>query len=310
MKSSNSPWSALAVHAAEHIAEEGIKRYFSPAWERPLSAYDSSRPAVGGQGHSLSRAPMLRLRDSYVVGGGAKIRGRLSTFRKRTGKHWGSFVPKRWHRKGKISRGYTRRTGYYGRYGPAQQGEAKFFEHAISQSAMPNAGTVTDSINLVAQGVTETERVGRKCTVRYLQIRYLIRLMAATAAADSGSVARIIVFQDKQTNGVTANTTEILEQAHPRSFYNLANSGRFNILLDKLWCLSPQAAAATTTTTFTTMESVKCGLLTAHIDVPLEFSGTTGAITEVRSNNIGILFMSEDGRCELIYNARIRFTDN
>lgn len=211
--------------------------------------------------------------------------------------------------RGRVAKGFTRRVGFYKRFQPG--GEAKFFDTAKSISTVSTSGEIHSlSLNLVPQGVTENTRVGRKCVVKSLQMRCQIQLPEAANDTSSSDAIRIIVYVDKQTNGATAAVTDILESAtnairQPR---DLANTGRFRILTDKLMNISASAAGGGDTTIFTAFQHRHFNLF-YRLNVPLEFSSTTGAITELKSNNIGVLAASAFGFVGLGYIARIRFTD-
>ena len=44
-------------------------------------------------------------------------------------------------------------------------------------------------------------------------------------------------------------------------------------------------------------------------NMPIEYDSTTGAITEIRSNNIGVLLLSRNGVCTFGSKFRVRFSD-
>ncbi len=208
--------------------------------------------------------------------------------------------------------GQDRVGGYYGRYsGTKGKGELKFFDVSLDDAVVSSAGTITDSINKIGQGVTEKTRIGRKCTVKSIQWRYHLDLPEIDAAADpaaSGTV-RVIMYIDKQCNGATATVTGILETDNFQSFYNLANEGRFKVLLDRNHVLN-----------YLTLASDGAGVVSSGVvnknytfnkacNIPLEFDSTTGAITEIRSNNIGILLLSNTGVIGFQSEIRLRFSD-
>ena len=45
------------------------------------------------------------------------------------------------------------------------------------------------------------------------------------------------------------------------------------------------------------------------VNLPVEFDSTAGAITEIKSNNIGILLLSKNGKAGFSSKIRIRFSD-
>ena len=114
---------------------------------------------------------------------------------------------------------------------------------------------------------------------------------------------------DKQCNGATAAVTDVLETAHWQSFRNLSNSGRFNIFLDKVVTLNYAGLASDGAGV------VSQARVTRELDfyktctVPLEFDSTTGAITEIRSMNIGVLLIGSGQNVQFDSKFRLRFSD-
>ncbi len=195
----------------------------------------------------------------------------------------------------------------------ANGGELKFHDVDLDDAIVATGGTITPSINLIAQGVTESTRVGRKCVLRKVQWRYDIDLPAESDQGDvgQGDIVRVIMYIDKQANGATAAVTDILESADYQAFRNLTNTGRFRILMDKTHSINRRVAATDGANTSTSPEVVT-GTFTLFktINLALEFSAGTGAITEIRSNNLGVLLISREGQVGFESKIRLRFSDN
>ncbi len=223
----------------------------------------------------------------------------LAVVKARPGKRRKQFTP-----------GKDRVGGFYGRY--SNGGELKFHDVDLDDAVVASGGTVVASINLIAQGVTESTRVGRKCTIKSINWKYRFTLgeQDAVATPATADTLRIIMFIDKQANGATAAVTDLLESADVHSFRNLANSGRFVFLLDKVIPLnwrtlaSDNAAVVSSAGVFYEQSFYK------KCNLPVEFSATTGAITEIRSNNIGVLLLSFGGTPGFVSKIRLRFSDN
>ncbi len=198
--------------------------------------------------------------------------------------------------------GISRISGYYGGI------ENKFFDQDIDDAVVATGGTIqaAGSICNIAQGTTEIQRDGRKCVVNAINWRYSIKV-PSNAAANGFDTVRVILYLDKQCNGATAAVGDILETDDYQSFNNLANRSRFRILLDRTHTLKQHGAAGngTTNETLTSMDNFsfykKC-------QIPLEFSSTTGAITELRSNNIGVMLVGHLGTAVFESKMRLRFT--
>ncbi len=196
-----------------------------------------------------------------------------------------------------------------GRY--AGRSELKFHDVDLTDAVVAAGTNVTASVNLIAQGITESTRIGRKCTLKSIGWRYRLLLPEVDAAATplSGDNVRVIMYLDKQANGATAAGTDLLESADVHSFLNLANSGRFVVLLDKLYPMnySTLASDGAGVVSQTRMSWEKTFFKTCNI--PIEFSGVAGIITEIRSNNIGVILVGNTGEASFSSKIRLRFSD-
>lgn len=217
----------------------------------------------------------------------------------------------------RVSPGYTRRVGYYGRYtvpftGTDKPGELKFFDVDVNDGVVSNTGTVFDSVCKIAQGVTEVQRVGRKCTLKTIQFRWRVILPALdnVPAPLPADAVRFIVFLDKQCNGAIAGVTQILHTANYKAFYNLVNQGRFKILHDQMTTMNYGGLASEAAGQLTALVVQKDFYWEKAVNIPLEFDGATGALTEIRSNNIGVLLISTQGTLNFESKVRLRFSDS
>lgn len=147
----------------------------------------------------------------------------------------------------------------------------------------------TGQLNLIPQGVTESTRVGRKCVIKSIQGRGIFTASPAASATFSPSLHMALVL-DKQCNGAAAAITDIFTTADMATNLRfLANSSRFVILKRWDWTQNPSAGATTAYNLNKRNFSYfrKC-------NIPIEFSSTTGVITEIRSNNIFVVGGSDN----------------
>jgi len=210
----------------------------------------------------------------------------------------------------RVPRGLTRTGGFTGRFtGP--NAELKFFDTAISFS-IDATGEVpaTGQLCLIPQGVTESTRVGRSCTVRSLEFK-LILVYNPAAAATETDVSLISVVMDKQTNGAAA-TADLVYQSTttlPTQQRNLENVDRFRVLKEfrHVW----NAGAGVTTAYAPVSKFINKKI---KVNMPMLFDSTaaTGALGTIRTNNIFLLagtaaltddLISVSGSC------RVRFSD-
>lgn len=212
-------------------------------------------------------------------------------------------------KKRRVVPGITRTGGYYGRFTGAKP-EMKFLDSDYNDSVVSAAGTIRNTIVDIAQGTGESQRIGRKCTIRSLHWRVHVALpeFSGTKPGDPDT-CRIMLYIDKQCNGATAAVLDILEDATFLSWRNLANSGRFDILMDKYVVLNVLTASSDTSGTTESSSNHRQFDFHKTMSLPIEFNSTAGAITEIRSNNIGFLAISAGGLVGFSSKLRIRFSD-
>lgn len=208
-----------------------------------------------------------------------------------------------------FKKGYDRKSGYYGRFsGP--QGELKFFDTALSFNIDATAEIpATGQLCLVPQGVTESTRVGRKCTIKSIQINASMN-MSPGAAATCDPLVTLVLVQDTQTNGAACTPGDVYDLGATGlqgSLRNIENGERFKIL--KRWDIrmTPNAGVSAAYN-----QVIKKWDFYKKCQIPLEFSSTTGAITELKTNNVFLLAgaLGGDDLTNIVGLARIRFSDN
>lgn len=198
-----------------------------------------------------------------------------------------------------------------GRFVTANGQELKFHDLDLDDAGIASAGTVTDSINLIAQGVDESERVGRKCTIRSIGWKFEIIKLTTTGLTSTSDVVRVIMFHDKQCNGATATVTGILESADYQAFNNLSNKSRFVTLMDRTYSISLDTLTALAGPVYAGGQKSVTDSFYKKCNIPVEFDADLGAITEIRSNNIGVLLISRGGNLSSFASKlRVRFSDN
>jgi len=214
-------------------------------------------------------------------------------------------------------RGSFRRSGYYGRYTVGAQRrrarmglqiEKKFFDTTIS-FAVDATGEVpaTGQLVLIPQGVTESTRVGRKCQVKSLQVRLRANYVPGADTAGTNTIWIYLVL-DKQCNGAAASITDVFTSNNlTLGMINMANSERFRII--RKWCFVMQAGAGVSGAYSQDSKLIEDFI---KLNLPMEYSSTTGAITEIKSNNLFFLASTDgagDDETSVNGTVRIRFTD-
>lgn len=188
--------------------------------------------------------------------------------------------------------------------------ELKFHDVAVDDASIALGGVIQNSgtVNIIAQGITETTRIGRKVTVRKILWKYTVTLLGGSTVG-STEVIRVILYVDHQTNKATAAAGDLIETDDYDAFRNLGNGARFTILHDKTHALNPHASAgngsANDSAGFSIFDEVY-----KTVNIPLEFNAAAGALTEILTNNIGVLLFSKNG-AQAGFNSilRLRYSD-
>lgn len=207
------------------------------------------------------------------------------------------------------ARGYARTAGYYGRYAPLGT-EKKFIDTSSGFVTVAATGNIREnSIHKVPSGSGESERIGRKINVTSFHLKYVVKLASTALLGSTDDGIRVIVYHDKQCNGASIAVLDLLETATYLSYNNLSNKNRFTILYDEYTDISATAGSSDATTrgfgehAITKQFHKRCNL-------PVEFSSTTGGIGEIRSNNIGVLAITDGGIIQMSHNIRCRYSDS
>lgn len=167
------------------------------------------------------------------------------------------------------------------------------------------------NLNVVPQGDAESERNGRKITVRNIYVKGTLKLNAATAATSTSTVIGLMIVVDTQTNGAAFAATDLLEADEWVSYRNLANQTRFKVLWKKDISLSSSGATATGAA-YAFGENIRAFKKGIKCNIPIEYdnSATTGAVATQRVNSIHFVAHStKNNLVTLDGTARIRFTD-
>lgn len=184
--------------------------------------------------------------------------------------------------------GVTRSIGYYGRYTNPAKPELKFFDTSLSGTidATAEIPATGGQINLVPQGDTQSQRVGRKIIIRSIHVKGTA-FLAPAASANASEVAYMYLIWDKQCNGAAATVGDansgVFTSANLSVAYmTLANKSRFVILKKWIWTFN---AGAGVTTAYNTVARNFDFFKKCMIPIEFDASATTGAITTIRSNN-------------------------
>lgn len=217
--------------------------------------------------------------------------------------------------------GYDSTRGWTGRTGLTREIKFKdtFYDQGDTEDGVPSGriwgvgSALAGGPNMlqIAQGNNESQRIGRKIAVVGLYVKGQILHLEESFASRSGGTARLVIFQDKQTNsaGLGPDDSEfvITEMASSSGNYkgvmgyrNLQYVNRFKILMDELLDIN-MTAGYKSTDTGTGFGRKVCYFekyINFNKPVPIEYTGNTGDVSEITSNSFGGIILYEGGAPE------------
>lgn len=170
----------------------------------------------------------------------------------------------------------------------------------------------------IAGGTKVNQRIGNKVTVTNINFRGEVSGWGPSGGITASNRCRMIVFLDTQCNGLPADIKQILQPPDelgtqtPKidAYRNMETAPRFRILKDKMMVFNPQGSDYREGANNHTLSNTKVIKFSWKGSLPLHFGSPGAGITELKNNNVGVLFVWEKtaaGHIKL--NARVKYTD-
>ncbi len=171
--------------------------------------------------------------------------------------------------------------------------ERKIIDTQLTAQVSNTTPSLVELTNL-AQGLTDTTRIGNKIMLSGLQFRYLAKDTVQNSV-------RVMIVQDKQTNGAIFAAADVLADVtaidNVASLRNRDESLRFRVLYDRVHLIS-----------LTGKDSVYVSKF-IKLNVPVKYDGNAGTIADITSNSLAILHVSEVASSNITGFWRVFFTD-
>lgn len=207
-------------------------------------------------------------------------------------------------------KGYARIEGMYGR-----MNEIKFFDTGITfQPNATDASMVYSANNLlgIAQGTTQSTRIGRKIVITEIDFKAVLD----GVAVNPYNYFMFSIVLDMQANGANPAFLDIYDAGgagilptnlgSSNVMRNMANTQRFKVL--KQWRGVMNASASNGAVGLERVKSIKWF---KKCRIPVEYSSTTGALTEIKSNNLVLVGCAwPQNECIITGRMRIKYSDN
>lgn len=175
--------------------------------------------------------------------------------------------------------------------------ETKFFETSTSATAMGNtSGTAFNTtINQIAGGTAENQRIGEKVVNSNLIINYVAKIHASATA----TLAKLVVVYDKKPEIASAAWSAVMLADTPLSQLNKDNGDRFIILAVRTFPLG------------STSSQTLCGKIYIPLNkVHSDWNSTTGS--DFEKGEIKVMALSDEGTNQptLAITTRLNYYDN
>lgn len=163
-----------------------------------------------------------------------------------------------------------------------------------------------------------TNRYGRKIFVKKIRIAGMIKMARGAAAATGEDICRIriIVYQDKQTNGAQSQGEDVISSGAGSNamdmFQNIANLGRFKVWKDKKYLMqNPAITADAGTGTIVHDELARPFKFSIAVNTWVNYNSTNGGtVADVVDNSFHLIANAEAASAtpNIVYKVRTVFT--
>jgi len=147
-----------------------------------------------------------------------------------------------------------------------------------------NLGTM----HAIAQGTLSSNRQGREIVIKAIESRVLFNLVSTQEPASTSVSARLLVVLDKQCNKnhpAQADMFKIDPDRMVNSLYNEDNKHRFVFLSDETFEINAQDQCGAGAG-LASVSPQKNKIVKLVTNIPIEYNGTAGLITQITSNNL------------------------
>lgn len=182
--------------------------------------------------------------------------------------------------------------------------EHKFLDTLWSDVAAEAGEVGGTSLVLVPQGTTASQRIGREITVRRIQAKAILQLNDNDTI--STTTYKVALVLDTQANGANPSWSDVYVTGNSETLPNVNNEQRFYIIKEFFGTLNATAFDSLNNVWALQQKSLEFDI---NVEIPIQYSGTAGLITEVQSNNLLWMIQSQGGALEIFLYQRIRYTD-
>jgi len=213
-------------------------------------------------------------------------------------------------RKNKSIVGVDRTGGYWGRFSGANA-ELKYIDR-YNQQNLGGTGNIINNLLNISKGSGPSNRIGDYVWVKKVSLNMSIELPGfVNVPFPREDEVRIIVFLDKQSNGLAVYPTDLLQQLSTDGFARCGNEDRFVFLSDKVYGITRKVMTEESDVAFTSSTINKLVTVDLDCDIKITYNQLTSAVNfqHIQNNNIGILVICETSMANWEAKCRIRYSE-
>jgi len=178
--------------------------------------------------------------------------------------------------------------------------EVNYVDTTVSSTALSTAGTIA-LLNGITEGDVNTNRNGRKCVMKSVQIHGTLNASGGTNVDEP----RAVLIWDNAPNGVLPAITDIFTADNVYAFPKIDNSARFTILKD-MHGGGIFGVAPTNSPTFMSLECYR------KLNDATRFIGSDNTIASIQNGAIYMVCWgtaASINSSDVSYRARVRFIE-
>lgn len=210
------------------------------------------------------------------------------------------------------------------KYYPRQNGETKYFDSERTTTAIAVSGadwtnteldpTTANCLFFPSPGTAYNNREGRKVYVKKMKINGWIQVdpTEGTDIPANCTNCRVIVYQDKQTNGQQSQGEQLMDSGGSNlatlMFQNTANFGRFQVLKDKSFTF-PNPSITWDGTNIVTAPFKRLFKISLKFNQPIlvNYNNTNGStVADIVDNSFHLIANASDGDYPVSLGYKVR----
>ena len=180
----------------------------------------------------------------------------------------------------------------------------KIYDFAFTQPLTVAPGySAVYSLNQIARGRNDDQRIGRQVTIKRLLLRYYTE---AHNSDPTCPFVRVVVFRDSQFRGTIVTPTSVLQANSVESPPNKFNRDRFTILFDDT------TTHSVTSSNGAIYEHLAPPLTQVVLDMDMVVNFTSNLGADIRGNNLAMIMPVKAGTnlTQITVYVRVFYTDD